>query len=167
MSVGRLEKQKNYKDLIISIANSEIKLDIVGEGSLKKELKDIANLHNSNVKFLGTLSHSELLKLYTKYKIFVLSSTFEGNPKVVLEAMSCGTLVVAAKNKNVQEIITNGVDGILYSNEEELQNLIKYYMKNTSERNEIIDKAYEKIKLNNLFDVVVEKEFKLYENLIK
>ena len=40
-------------------------------------------------------------------------------------------------------------------------------MKNTSERNEIIDKAYEKIKLNNLFDVVVEKEFKLYENLIK
>ena len=81
--------------------------------------------------------------------------------------MSCGTLVVAAKNKNVQEIITNGVDGILYSNEEELQNLIKYYMKNTSERNEIIDKSYEKIKLNNLFDVVVEKEFKLYENLIK
>ena len=167
LSVGRLEKQKNYKDLIISIANSEIKLDIVGEGSLKKELKDIANLHNSNVKFLGTLSHSELLKLYTKYKIFVLSSTFEGNPKVVLEAMSCGTLVVAAKNKNVQEIITNGVDGILYSNEEELQNLIKYYMKNTSERNKIIEKAYEKIKLNNLFDVVVEKEFKLYENLIK
>ena len=167
LSVGRLEKQKNYKDSIISIANSEIILDIVGEGSLKDELIEIANLHKSNVNFLGTLSHNELLQLYRKYKILILSSKFEGNPKVVLEAMSCGTLVIAAKNKNIEEIITNEVDGIIYSDEKELQNLINYYMRNTSERNKIINKAYEKIKLNNLFDVVSEKEFRLYKDLIK
>jgi len=166
LSVGRLEEQKNYKDLIIAISNSEIELDIVGEGSLKKELMEVANLHKSKVNFLGTLSHSELLKLYTKYKIFVLSSKFEGNPKVVLEAMSYGALVVAAKNKNIQEIITNEVNGIMFSNLEDLQKLINYYMENTSDRNKITKKAYEKIELTNLFDVILEKEFKLYKNLI-
>jgi len=39
-------------------------------------------------------------------------------------------------------------------------------MENTSDRNKITKKAYEKIELTNLFDVILEKEFKLYKNLI-
>ena len=95
LSVGRLEYQKNYLQLIKSLNNSNIVLDLVGEGSLKKSLESEANFNSVKVNFLGNLSHEELLGIYKNYKIFVSSSFFEGNPKAVLEAMSSGTLVVS------------------------------------------------------------------------
>ena len=40
-----------------------------------------------------------------KYKIFVSSSNFEGNPKGILEAMASGCVVIAKDNINISEII--------------------------------------------------------------
>ena len=61
------------------------------------------------------MNHSNLNKIYLNYKIFILPSSFEGNPKVVLEAMSRGALVIAKDNKNTSEIIKNGFNGVIIS----------------------------------------------------
>ena len=38
LSIGRLEKQKNYINLVQALKNSSLELDIVGDGSLKEEI---------------------------------------------------------------------------------------------------------------------------------
>ena len=124
LSVGRLEYQKNYLQLIKSLNNSNIVLDLVGEGSLKKSLESEANFNSVKVNFLGNLSHEELLGIYKNYKIFVSSSFFEGNPKAVLEAMSSGTLVVSYENNNIKFLLNHDVDSILFNDFSELKKII-------------------------------------------
>ena len=42
VSVGRLENQKNYAYMIDSFSNSELEIDIIGQGSKKEELASLA-----------------------------------------------------------------------------------------------------------------------------
>ena len=53
LSVGRLEGQKNMKGLIKEFRDSDIVIDIVGDGSEREDLKKLANELNVNVNFLG------------------------------------------------------------------------------------------------------------------
>lgn len=93
IAVGRLEKQKNYKLLIDAyknLHNSEDKLLIFGEGSLKNELNDyiVENKLEGKVILMGgsNIIEEEL----SKAKIFVLSSDYEGMPNCLMEAMAVG-----------------------------------------------------------------------------
>ena len=101
LGVGRLESQKNFKSIINILSNTEIKLDLVGEGSEKEALKNIANSFSTNVNFLGKLDYKDLNQLYLNYKI-LYCILFEGNPKLFL-TMSKGALVIAKKNKIFQK----------------------------------------------------------------
>lgn len=161
LGVGRLESQKNFKSIINVLSNTEIELDIVGEGSEKEELKNIANSFFTNVNFLGKLDYKELNQLYLNYKIFILPSLFEGNPKVVLEAMSKGALVIARKNKNISEIIDHNQNGVLYENDNEVLHKINLYLNNEVEWKRITSNAYKSIEMNNTIEATIKKEMSL------
>lgn len=94
LSVGRLERQKNYKLLIKAIGQSQniskIKLVIIGQGSLKPKLLKSAKKFKVDLKIIDHLPHSSLVGWYQRAAVFVLTSRIEGNPKALLEAMSCG-----------------------------------------------------------------------------
>ena len=159
--MGRLESQKNFKSIINILSNTEIKLDLVGEGSEKEALKNIANSFSTNVNFLGKLDYKDLNQLYLNYKIFILPSLFEGNPKVVLEAMSKGALVIAKKNKNISEIIDHNQNGVLYENDNEVLHKINLYLNNEAEWKRITSNAYRSIEMNNTIDSTIDKEMSL------
>ncbi len=125
LTVGRLEKQKNYEYLIKSLVDTDFSLDIVGAGSNKDSLQAMAENCSVQINFLGILKNEDLLKLYTKYKYFVSSSLFEGNPKAILEAMSSGCIVIAKDIPNNSEIIKNHKNGILFNEENSLNNILK------------------------------------------
>ncbi|MAV56711.1 MAG: hypothetical protein CMI79_04200 [Candidatus Pelagibacter sp.] len=165
LSVGRLEKQKNFTYLIKSFANSEYQLDIVGEGSEKKELIELSNKLLTNVNFLGTIDNKELLDLYKHYKYFISSSDYEGNSKTILEAKSAGCVVVARENKNNKEIIENQIDGVLYS-DENLLNLINKLQENKELTDQISSNAIESVKNKNSINLILEKEYKNYEMVL-
>jgi len=162
LSVGRLEPQKNFFSLIKGLSNSNIEIDIVGEGSEKKTLRKYADSLNVKLNLLGRLDYTELNQLYLNYRIFILPSGFEGNPKVVLEAISRGTLIIAKKNKNIDEIITNGLNGVLYENENEIIDKITYFLDNESEFNKLVNKAYDLIVENNSIEKIVESELNIF-----
>ena len=124
LSVGRLEKQKNYEHLIKSLVGTNFSLDIVGDGSNKDRLQTLAENYSVQINFLGILNNEDLLKLYTEYKYFVSSSLFEGNPKAILEAMSSGCVVIAKDIPNNSEIINNRKNGILFNEENNLNNIL-------------------------------------------
>ena len=165
LSVGRLEDQKNYQFLIQKFANSKIELDIIGEGSRKKELKKLAKKNNVKVNFLGRVDYFELQEIYKNYRIFIMPSLFEGNPKALLEALASGCLVFALKNKNIEEIIVNKKNGILFTLETDLNKEIEKYLYSENSFNALTTGAYDYIKENNLIDILFEKEMEIYKKL--
>ena len=103
-------------------------------------------------------------KFNLNYKIFILPSSFEGNPKVVLEAMSRGALVIAKDNKNTSEIIKNGFNGVIYQKDNEILNKIQYYLNNKSEWERITKNAYASIIKKNQIEKAVENELLIYRS---
>jgi len=90
------------------------KATFVGRGadSYINELKELAKNEKvgSRVNFKGYVPYTELLPYYQKCAVFVLPSLYEGLPKVVLEALSCKTPVVASGFK-----VKSPVDGLYIS----------------------------------------------------
>ena len=112
LAVGALKKEKSYENLIKSYAKILIKypeyqLNIAGDGYLKNDLiKLVKDLKiKKKVKFLGNLNKNELVEIYNKSEIFVLSSSSEGFPKVVLEAILCGCRVIATNVGSITEFM--------------------------------------------------------------
>lgn len=116
LSVGRLEKVKNYKLLIdaFHLLNlADYSLVILGEGSLKDELQNYINSKNiSNVFLLGFMNPN---KFYEKATLFVSSSLSESFGNVIVEALSYGINIVATQTEGAEEILAYGKYGTLVS----------------------------------------------------
>ena len=143
------------------INNNHI-LQIYGSGSEEEKLRKLIGNSNERITIFPTISNYELIQKFCNTKYFVISSHFEGNPKVVLEAISRGTLIIAKKNKNIAEVITNGLNGILYENENEIIDKITYFLENESELNKLVNKAYDLIVENNSIEKIVERELNIF-----
>lgn len=118
ISVGRLEKQKDYFTLINAfnklLETRDANLFILGKGSLEQKLKKYCIEKNiqDKVKFLGFKQNP--YKYIAKADLFVLSSKWEGFGHVIVEAMTCGTPVIATNCKSgPAEIIGNNEYGLL------------------------------------------------------
>jgi teichuronic acid biosynthesis glycosyltransferase TuaC len=108
LSVGWLAPQKGF-DLVIRAAAAlpDTLLIIVGEAAEKAVLQRLARkLHvDGRVRFLGTMPQQRLATVYNAADVLVLASAREGLPNVVLEALACGTPVVATAVGGVPEIV--------------------------------------------------------------
>jgi len=111
--VGRLSNQKNLFMLFSALSGTQITLDIVGGGYLERELRLLSQDLCINVNFLGRRSNKELPEIYNRYPVFVLCSKYEGNPKSLLEAMSCGCAVIGTNVNGIKEIIFDKNNGVL------------------------------------------------------
>ena len=167
LSIGRLEKQKNYESLIHSIGNSEFELDLIGSGSKKELLEKLAKDVNAKVNFLGNVSYEKLMTIYKKYRVFVIPSNFEGNPKVVLEAMANGCLVIGRENKNINEIIKHNLNGILYNSNDNLLEIIESVIRNKTKFEMLTEEGYEYILNTNHIDKIIKIEQESYKYLAK
>jgi glycosyltransferase involved in cell wall biosynthesis len=110
LTAGRLNTQKNHAALLAALADPrlealKVRLLIAGEGELGPALEAQAGLGLSDrVRFLGVVS--DLPDLYAAADVFVLSSTWEGNPLVVMEAMAAGKPIVATAVGCVPELVS-------------------------------------------------------------
>ncbi|MBZ0300708.1 MAG: glycosyltransferase [Anaerolineae bacterium] len=65
------------------------------------------------VTFLDHLPQAELARYMARGRVFVLPTFSEGMPKVVIEAMLCGTPVLASAVDGIPEVLQDGVQGYL------------------------------------------------------
>lgn len=120
-SVGRLNYGKGFSDLIEAmglLASRDEQLptlSIAGEGPLENSLKAQASEAGvrENVSFIGFRPQEELIPLYQDATMFVLPSRYEGLPTVLLEAMACGSPVIATNISGSAEVVTDGDNGVL------------------------------------------------------
>ena len=118
LAVGRLvEEQKRFSDLLRAMQSlPDFTLTLVGSGpdetKLKKLTVDLGIAERVN--FAGFISNrSELRRLYQECGAFVSTSKWEAVALVMLEAMSCAAPVVATRIPSFEDLLTDGVDGLL------------------------------------------------------
>ncbi|XP_047978148.1 sulfoquinovosyl transferase SQD2-like [Salvia hispanica] len=115
--VGRLGVEKNL-DFLKSVMDRlpEARIAFVGDGPYRAELEQI--FHGMPAIFTGMLQGEELSQAYASGDIFVMPSESETLGFVVLEAMSSGLPVVAARAGGIPDIISQeqqGSTGYLYN----------------------------------------------------
>ena len=168
LSVGRLEKQKNYELLIKEFKNTKgtLVLDIVGDGSLLESLQKLADENSVQVNFLGVVNNENLMSMYQQYKFYISTSEFEGNPKTILEAMVSGCVVIASEIPNHAELIDDGVNGFLFDlSSPNLHNLFKSIKSNVLTE-KISNQATETIKRTHSINKISEDYMNDYKTLI-
>jgi glycosyltransferase involved in cell wall biosynthesis len=117
--VGRPEKRKGLHVLLNSLMYLEIpvRLKIVGPTSndsyVKEALVSIKKKGMHEVECLGKVSKENLIDLYQRASVFVCPSLWEDFGLVTLEALSCGTPVVASNVGGIKEVVKHNTNGIL------------------------------------------------------
>jgi len=164
--IGRLERQKNLFNLIEAISNLEVKLVIFGSGSLKGKLKEFAKKKNSLVEFKKNISNQELPIKLNKSEIFVLPSFYEGCPKTLLEAMSCGLPCLGTNVRGIKEIIKHQENGYLCETDaNSIRMAILELTENKKLQQKIGQNARKTILENFSLEKILEKERNIYETL--
>ncbi len=116
LSVGHLIERKGHDRVIAALPQLPgFTLVIVGNGPERAKLAaQAASLGvDPRVHFLGSVPHDELARLYSAADALVLASSREGWPNVLLEAMACGTPVVASNVWGAPEIVARREAGVL------------------------------------------------------
>ncbi|MGE0128634.1 MAG: glycosyltransferase family 4 protein [Blastocatellales bacterium] len=93
------------------------KLYVIGEGPQRAALESRIARHGlaDRVFLIGSRPQSELADWYSAADLFCLASHREGCPNVVIEAMACGSPVVAADVGGVGELISKSDYGRVIS----------------------------------------------------
>ena len=114
--VGSLIRRKRVDLILQALSKSEksFNLSIIGNGPEKNKLRKLSieiGLEKQ-VTFHGY--QKDVASYLSKSKILVLASESEGLPQVVMEAMSCGVPCVVPKVNDMEDIVQNGINSILY-----------------------------------------------------
>jgi glycosyltransferase involved in cell wall biosynthesis len=116
VTVGQLIERKGHSLIIDALSSlQEYTLLIAGGGPDREKLEALAksNKVEDRVRFLGSVPHSDLTKLYNAADASILASSREGWPNVLLESMACGTPVVATPVWGNPEIVSEKSAGVL------------------------------------------------------
>lgn len=108
--VGRLSPEKGLRILLQAWESIDYPLEIIGEGDVSAFTRPAP----TNVRFVGRLPRDEVVqKMKTAAFVVMPSLWYEGFPMVLLEAMACGTPVIASRIGSLAEIVEDRVTGRL------------------------------------------------------
>ncbi len=163
--VGRLERQKNLITLLEALKGLPYELTIIGSGSMRKELERKAEADNMNVRFINSVSHSKLPEILNQHEIFILPSLYEGTPKALLEAMSCGLPVIGTDVKGIKDIIEHKKNGYLCNTSaSSIRKGVLELLRNKAVQEKISINARRTILKNFSIEVGLDKEKSIYQS---
>jgi glycosyltransferase involved in cell wall biosynthesis len=118
--VGRIHPTKGIHTLLKACLeiNKTIELNIAGpiaDDNYFSQLRALLTDKSDKLKvnFLGKVSRQELLLAYSEADIFVLPSSSETFPIVLLEAMASALPIVATNVGGIPEVLTNNYNGFV------------------------------------------------------
>lgn len=118
LCVARLAQDKEHLTLFRAFSTvlrsyPDAQLHIVGDGPEETNLKAWVNSHNLANNILFFPGTTDVRPYYAKAKLFALTSAREGQPNVILEAMSCGLPVCATAVGGIPALVEHGKTGLL------------------------------------------------------
>ncbi|UCD07053.1 MAG: glycosyltransferase family 4 protein [Candidatus Aenigmatarchaeota archaeon] len=168
--IGRFSKIKNLYNLIEAFSDigSGAELVFVGYGEEKEALKGHAKKMGTDLIFRGVIPREQIPTELNQSNVFILPSFSEGQPKVLLEAMSCGLPCIVSDIPSLREIIKDGFNGFLCKTDSKsIKNCIKRVLDNPKNSEKVGKNARKFIKNNFSADVLIEREIKLLKKVGK
>lgn len=110
ITAARLVPWKGIGQIIKAVAQTpRLKYWIIGEGPERKELaRLVKDLHLSNrIKFLGNLGINQVQNKLQLASIYIMNSSYEGLPHVLLEAAAAKNKIIAPSLPGVKEIFSS------------------------------------------------------------
>lgn len=169
MFVGRLHPQKNLHSLIEACSRmGSARVLIAGSGPLLATLKALPLNAGTRIEWRESIPHREIPSYLNRTELFVLPSLYEGHPKVLIEAMSCGRAVIGADSPGIRELIRHGITGWLCGTDpESIRNAIQHLLANKSLREELGRNARRYALEHFALDAIVEQELNLYQEVME
>lgn len=163
---------KNFDVLLLAFSKvvsiqPEVRLCIVGKSFNGTEAKLISDLGlNAYIEHYGYASDSHLAKLYRCSIGFVYPSLYEGFGIPPLEAMSCGTVVVASNSSSIPEVISDA--GILFDPKatKDLADILLFLLDSSEKRDRLIEKGYQRAQAFS-WDKTVAQTLNVYNSVRK
>jgi len=149
ITLGRLSSEKElvkFLEITVLLKNKypDISCAIAGKGPESDRLQqkaDQAGLEG-NVRFLGYVDN--IVDFYNSGKVFVLTSSTEGLPRTLIEAMACGVPCVAPKVGDVEDLVKDEETGFIIDNYSDIDTFVDkiiYLLENQENYNLISQKA--------------------------
>jgi glycosyltransferase involved in cell wall biosynthesis len=163
---GRFSIEKGTIDFIkaiplILIKIPNLKVLLVGGGMLDEEVEALINSLGlkSNVELAGWIDYTKLQDYYNKVKLVVIPSKCEGLPNVLLEAVSCGTPVLATPVGGIPDIIIEGETGFILENPspEEIARKVIYILEDMDRLKRVSLKAKKLVNEQYSFDASITR----------
>jgi glycosyltransferase involved in cell wall biosynthesis len=153
LSVSTQHRNKNFGQLLEAIwklkqQGKMFPLVIAGnKGDDSERLRQLVKLYELGelVQFVGFVGNDELPALYQSAKVFVFPSLYEGFGIPLVEAMASGVPTIYAHRGALPEI--SNKSGIAFETTEELMNAIEELWHNTTLRQTLIAKGFERATL--------------------
>jgi len=176
--VGRISYIKGVHVLMESLSHlrDPIHLVIIGPPdwdhkyveSMKKLIDKENKKGKHRITYLDGQDQSTLLGWYRKATIFVLPSLIEAFGVTLLEALSCGTPVVASNVGGIPEIIHDNEDGVIIppNKSTELAHAIQRLLDDKKTRSFLGQNGREKVTKNFSKKTTIRKLLKIYDEMI-
>ena len=171
--IGRLSEEKGTLNFVkaipeISKEKDDLEFLIGGDGQLCDKIKKYLDENNLNdkVNLVGWIPHDELPDYLNELNLVVLPSYTEGLPNLMLEAMACGTPVLATPVGAIPDIITDGETGFIMENNSPAciaENVIQALEHPDLER--IVEDARVMVEREFTYEVAVERYRKILEGI--
>jgi|GEM_PF-6213691 len=177
LSVGRLNKVKQYKELILGFQiinnkypDNDYCLYIVGEGPEYNDLKEIIkkNKLENRVFLEGQTILPE--EYYGVSQYYISSSKNEAFGNTLIEAMYFGLVVLSTPTLGAQEIIKDKQNGLIldgFSREDIARGLEIVLKNNNFEEMQILSKNAKRDSLFYLEDNIINRWYELFSRLLK
>ena len=176
--VGRIEIDQKGIDYLARIICETLKKDkktyfhIVGTGnkSDQKLIKDIVKIYPRNVKYLGFIEKQELEKEYDSASLLIITSRYETQPAVLMEAQAHGLPFLGFNVYGVRNFLKMNFQGKLIdpynigSFSEAILRYSKLFYEKTSEYGKLKLKIYYFTNETYDKDLIMEKMQKMFRD---
>ncbi|NBK99958.1 MAG: glycosyltransferase family 1 protein [Erysipelotrichia bacterium] len=166
LGVASLDSRKNFQGLIkafLKLEHQSLKLYIIGERN--NVFKSLNIIEHPNIKFIGRVSDKKLVNYYSKAIAFIYPSFYEGFGLPPLEAMACGTAVIASNTSSLPEVCA---DAAIYCNPyniDDIKEKIELVLNDDNLRIELIDRGLEHTKKFS-WEESAKKHLEVFEKVL-
>ncbi len=158
VAVGRLSKEKGFKDLILAIRHLrqtrpelELRLFIVGEGRERRSIEQVIVQNRLENEVVLTGHVNDVRSYFQSADLLAISSWSEGSPNVLLEAMAAGVPVVSTSVGGIPDMVQHGKNALLVPprNSEAMAGAIARILDDTALAASLVRGARKLIKANH------------------
>lgn len=172
VTVGRLIALKRVDRIMKAVARLDgVGLVIIGDGPERASLEKLSQELGvaKRVYFAGQKSREETLSLMAGCDLFILNSTHEGLPHVVVEAMSIGLPVIATDVGGTSEVVEHRKNGILIPPDDEnaLRDALQELIHNPELRRELALQGQKVIQERFGLERMIEKTEEVLYQVVK